>query len=208
MRDLESLEMPPWLAGRIGDALTRLRIVRAENCPACASPDSAVAMVCGTRGDDVELDGQPMCRWAEQVQRERLALERYRAREERLQRAGFTDARIVSVIAGATKPPAPSSPGAGFAKMWAAIGEFQQERHRRNLTLVGGTGVGKSVASAWLIAETPYSLLVRAVAVVPDDGWDELRRQSKNMELVVIEDLGLEHEGASGWHARELEGLI
>ena len=25
---------------------------------------------------------------------------------------------------------------------------------------------------------------------------------------LVIEDLGLEHEGASGWHARELEGLI
>lgn len=199
----------PWTE-RINDFEDRIRECRRTLCVQCASASCEVAQGCAHRGSDLPVDGTPACQWATEIVRERRLAERAEARAHALWEAGYQDReRLIPAISRAITPPIPDRRviPAGFTEMWAAVREYLTNQKLLNLTLVGGTGVGKSWATAWLIAAQGGVFLHASVIAKGSEEWKSLKPRARATHQLVIEDLGLEHD-EWGWAKNEIDNLL
>ena len=186
--------------------VAELRETAATQCPGCPSAQCERALAC--RFHDAELDGQPMCKHITVWRQQRMEAERIEWRRKRLQGAGYTDERLIGAIAKAWSPPQPKSPDRDFLNMWRVVRDFEQNRDRLSLVLCGGTGVGKTVCGAWLVAGIDGAMVVRPDDIVPDDEWSRRYRMAMRAPFVLIEDAGLEPLTERRWHSQQLEAII
>lgn len=132
-------------------------------------------------------------RWEEELAL-REAAQRRQERAQRLEAA--TDLRLRDEVHHALIEGAPllETESLRAAKKWALGGE------RPALVLVGGTGCGKSVAAAWVLAQLggvwlPAELACRNFAANFGEGYAQ-QTIARNCPMLMLDDVGTESDGA------------
>lgn len=204
--------------------MAKLRVLRDEKCPPC-HVDSPTYKACPHRDDaDLEhgLDAFPLCKHAPTALVTRREKERENMRFNRLRLAGVRDEEILRVAPRSVHHIEP--PQAWFGDVFdvqrhreaAGVVELvAQKKHPKYsaVVLAGAHGTGKSTIAAWGVALVERGAMwLPATSVEDGDSWRSRRTMAKGANLVVVDDLGREHEGCrcvgSCWAVEALKSLM
>lgn len=89
------------------------------------------------------------------------------------------------------------------------VREFLDDEEAWILLLIGDTSVGKSGAAAWALAQSDGGLWVtaRELGDVSEEAKD-LRRRALAARFLVIDDIGVEHDGKTSFSVGVIAGVI